>query len=1063
MRTSEEFVGALFSTSRSRIRAAGCLVLLVVLARQGHGAEPTGHPNFASPHAAPIARSPSLGEVYVANTPADTLDVIDTAQRRVAARVPTGIDPVSVAVRPDGKEVWVSNHLSDTVSVIDVDPASPTRYQVIATVTAWNDDGWVTDFDEPSGIAFASDAKAYVALSSRNRIAVVDVASRTVTKQIQVYAQEPRAIAVRGGRLFVIAFESGNRSELSGCFDLSEPGCTFHIGDLASNSNDAILTRNMVADIVRRPDAPDRDLFVYDTAHETPLFEVSHVGTLLYGLAIDSAGRVFIAQTEARNDANGGAGTRGDGLPELLNRMFLNQIARVDCSTDCIDVTLIDLEPVPPDDPFPGAQLATPFGIQVSADDTTVVAVAAASSRLFTVDAATGEVLGITAVGAIPRGLVLEPGAGGAPERAWVLNAVENSVSVVDVSDPRDPRETDRIPLDDPTHPAVKEGRIAFNDAAGSTTGTFACASCHPDGNTDQLLWNLGSRCITAGCDQAQPRTTMPIRGLRDTLPLHWDGVPGDPFGGINAELADSGQTAAPNCSDEHGCFRNLVDGAMSGTMCDQTDCPLDENELGRAGAFGEAERDAMAVFLRSVPYPPARSRRLDDRFSALGAEGFRNFLIGVDPQHPGCSRAGVCHSLPFWAGTNTPGTGFDAPTFRGMTDRHLLLPNGRAGMWRLHQLRFLNEVAWDPNHGPDELYSWGMTFGTESIPLTNRDSAGTGPFPLFQLFEEGSTGFSAAFGRQVTLDRETTSRGRVDATRAVLRRLEEADTDGVVSLRAEGVHLDSGTSLALSYGAGSYESADGALAPMTGDDLVDAAQRRELVVTVTARIGPSSDVDHPQPALWLPRDPNSPGQNKLQRIPELTDNPVVVLFGRHVVEGAIVLIDGRAVGGEVSCRTGGSLPDCEDERLRIRLPDFPAIGDHTLQIATPGGLLSNEVLIISHTCPDAATFESTGCRLGTLLETVAAATDLGPLHEKLHRLVVQAVEALDQAETSSAAERDTSAQRLLRRVMHRLRSFVRRVDSLQGRRSIPEATRTLLTGEANAILEDVIALRETL
>src|SRR5690606_674892 len=111
--------------------------------------------------------------------------------------------------------------------------------------------------DEPVGIAFASNAKAYVALSSRNRIAVVDVATRTVTKQVQVLAQEPRAIAVRGNRLYVIPFESGNTTELSGCFALTDPGCTFSIVDLVSNSNDSILTRNMVADIVRRPGTPD--------------------------------------------------------------------------------------------------------------------------------------------------------------------------------------------------------------------------------------------------------------------------------------------------------------------------------------------------------------------------------------------------------------------------------------------------------------------------------------------------------------------------------------------------------------------------------------------------------------------------------------------------------------------------------------------------------------------------------------------------------------------------------------------------------------------------------------
>jgi len=950
-------------------------------------AAPTGHPTFASPQAAPIALSPTLAELYVANTSADTLDIVDTDQQVVIERVAVGIDPVGVAVRPDGKEVWVSNHVSDTVSVIDVEPGSPTRYHIIATVTAWTDEGWATDFDEPVGIAFAGNDKAYVALSSRNRIAVVDVASRSVTKQIQVHAQEPRAITVRGGRLFVIPLESGNTTELSGCLDPDAPGCTFAIADLASNSRDIILTRNMVADIVRRPEAPDRDLFVYDTADDSLLYEVSGIGTLLYGIAVDSQGQVFIAQTEARNDANGATGTAGDGLAELENRAFLNQVARVDCALACTGPTVFDLEPLPPVHPLPGEQLATPFGIEVSGDDATVVAVAAASSRLFTMEPGTGAVLGIAEVGAIPRGLALESAPDGAASRAWVLNAVENSVSVVDVSTPESPLETARIPLADPTHPDVKLGRIAFNDANASTTGTFACASCHPDGNTDQLLWNVGAPpCITAGCDQIQPRMTMPVRGLRDTLPLHWDGVPGDPFGGINAVVADSGQTVPPNCSDEHSCFRHLVDGAMATTMCDQAACPTDVNELGLAGEFSEAERDAMAVFLRSVPYPPARSRRLDDRFSPLGATGFRNFLVGIDADHPGCSRAGACHSLPFWAGTNTPGTGMDAPTFRGMTDRHLLLPNGRAGMWGLIQLDVANDVPWNPRHGPDELYSWGMTFGTAVVPLVNRNSAGTGPFPLFQLFEEGSTGFSAVFGRQVTLNDQTAARGNDEELAAILERMEAAADDGVVQLEAQGVLLDgAGEEVALDYLAGFYESPGGVR--MNGKQMIRQARRGKLVMTVTARIGPSSDVDHPQPALWLPAiNPNR--RTSLQQIPELTDQPTLTLFGRHIVEGALVVVDGRAVEASVTCASGGTLPACDDEELRIDLAEFPTEGDHALQLATPGGLLSNEVLIVLNACPEEASFPSLKCRLATLLETAQQSGDLGRLHKRLVRLL---------------------------------------------------------------------------
>ena len=165
-----------------------------------------GHPGFLSPHSSPIVVSG--GRVFVTNTPADTVDVIDAASQAIIARIDVGIDPVSVAVRPDGNEVWVSNHVSDSVSVIDANPASPTHLQVIATVQDLDPVTRATRFDEPVGIAFASNDKAYVALSSENQIAVIDVATRQVSNKLAITAQDPRAIVVRGDRLYVVPFEN---------------------------------------------------------------------------------------------------------------------------------------------------------------------------------------------------------------------------------------------------------------------------------------------------------------------------------------------------------------------------------------------------------------------------------------------------------------------------------------------------------------------------------------------------------------------------------------------------------------------------------------------------------------------------------------------------------------------------------------------------------------------------------------------------------------------------------------------------------------------------------------
>ena len=767
-----------------RLLIAGCAALIGALALAtlleagpagpagneavGAGTPGTGQTNFLSPHSRPIALHGS--RVYVANTPADTVDVIDVTTDLVLDRIPVGIDPVSIAVRPDGKELWVSNHVSDSVSVIDTDSASATYHQVIATVQDLDPLTHGTRFDEPVGIAFASNAKAYVALSSQNQIAIVDVATRAVTGHLEINAQDPRAIAVHGNKLYVLPFESNNQTQLSGCISPSlDPKCTFDVVAHVLEEND-VLSEGYVSDLIREPAIPDRDLYVFDTGTDTLVEIVDTVGTLLYGLTIDSQGRVFVSQADARNDANGLTGTAAHGLPELENRAFLNQITVVDgCDSGaCGAPSFFDLEPLPPTHPAPGMALVTPFGIRVSPDDTTIVVTAAGSHKLFTVDTANGAVLGRIDVGWVPRGIALEADGAGAQARAWVLNAVSNSVSKIDLSSPASPAVLSTIDLVDPTDAELRLGRRLFNGADASSTGTFSCASCHPDGNTDQLLWVLDTpKCNLfpfpsgPGCDQIVARSTMPIRGLRDVEPYHWDGIPGDPYGGNN--VANVWGSDPPTCQqgDALDCSRNLVDGALGSTMCDQTNCP--QNEEGKSGLLTAVERDALARFILSVPYPPARDRAYTNELSASAKAGFEAFHVSPDPD------CGNCHRMPFWVSTGTIGTGMDAPTWRGAYDRWLILPQGR-----INVLDAQNVLGTDvQTNGFVERTMWGIAGATDEI---------------WQMVEEGSTGWSGSLGRSVTLNQDTAETAE---TADLLDALERSAAEEGVVLDAEGVFLD--------------------------------------------------------------------------------------------------------------------------------------------------------------------------------------------------------------------------------------------------------------------------------
>ena len=890
-----------------------------------------GHPVFASPHAKPIVINGSY--VYVTNTPSDTVDVVAIASEQVVARIDVGIDPVGLAVRPDGNEVWVANHVSDSVSVIDTDPDSATFHQVIATIQDIDAATLSTRFDEPVGIAFASNTKAYVTLSPSNQVAIVSGESYSVTGHLPIRAQDPRAITVQGNRLFVIPFESNNQSQLSGCTSEKIDGdiCTFDaVEHVFSNNN--ILSLNYDADIIKNPLLPDRDLYIFNTADDTLLEVVNTVGTLLYGIAVDSGGRVFVSQTDARNTANGRAGTEKDGLEEMENRAFLNQVTMVDCQgLSCSEPVFYDLEPLPPSHPEPGMGLATPFGIQVSEDDSTLIVTAAGSDKLFTMDANTGEVLGRTTVGSVPRGVALLADGDGKPTQGWVLNTVGNTVSVVDLTSLGNPTLKTTITMNDPTDAEVKKGRIAFNDANASSTGTFSCESCHPDGGTDQLIWVLQTPiCDVDGCTQIPPRLTMPIRGLRDTAPYHWDGIPGDPFGGNNTQSINS--DVEPNCSlsEPESCTRFLVDGGMATTMCDVTNCP--ENDEGKLGLLSGERRDAMAKFLLSVPFPPSQTRPITNQVTQQAKDGFFEFNFVKD--------CGNCHKMPFLVSTNTGGTGMDAPTWRGAYDRWMVTPQAR-----LNIIDLMNLVGMDDSFPERDM--WILAGATPQI---------------WEMVVQGSTGFSGAFGRQVTLNEASAN---LAETATMLDYLERAAMEESIVLQAEGAQTSSGSStpLELGYVDGRYVVRDSANPEaFSREELVTEAANGAMVLTLTGRLGPYVDFyNYPQPALW--HDTPIQEQTGSVEVAFLSDARTLRMKGRHVQSGARVFVDGQRVEGQIRCESG-SLPDCDDEIVLMEIDEIPEAGGmYLVQVQNPGGLFSNDALVYSDLRPVPA-------RSGNLIES---------------------------------------------------------------------------------------------
>ncbi len=971
--------------------------------------EEAGHLTFTSPQSNPIVACADGSRVFVAATTSNRVDVIDTSTNTVTDTVAVGMEPVGLAIHPVdgdssgcGDELYVTNHVSDTVSVIDLVETSGDHLNVVDTIQELDANG-ATLFDEPVGVAFnGAGTQAYVTLSSINDVAIIDTATRAVVGRLHVTNQDPRAIVVRDDVLYVAAFESGNQTETSMCeFGGEDPDpndCTLiaqDAGEFAMSPNLAGFTKNIDFD----PDMPDRDLFVWDVSTplvggEAPDDVVEHVGTLLYGMAVAANGDVFVTQTEARNDVNGNDSSSAnpsdvhpDGdinLKDLQNRLFDNQIARISCpGGSCGVPSLFDLDPALPAQPTPANALATPYGIALTGDDSTLLVTAMGTHRIFTASAANpASVLDRLDVGEIPKGVALVSGAGQATGTAYVLNTLGNTVTVVSVGVAGALAQVGApIPVgDDPTPDAVRRGNIAFNNAFASDSSTFSCGSCHPDGNTDQLMWRIGAECFIAGCvaGEDEPRSTMPIRGLKNTLPLHWSGNLGDPFGGGNGDVGNTGNItdctlgAGPN--GDHACFLALVNAALSGPMCDHinTACPSGGNNLLTA-----QEADDMATFLASVTYPPARHRPIDDLITLEALQGFEDFFmdnpgnrgqVGVDdnfvsdPESCADTSAG-CHELPLTAGTNSETlAGFDIPTMRGMYDRQLQFSAGITNPSELmigandgsvtQLLGFTIGTipnpfgTWTTDMGLEEDFVFGVAYG--AFDLVYGGSALT----QFQMFEEASTGHSGALGRQVTLNPATATGGELAVTDALLAELEAADDRGVVNLRGETRWFTSRTEISYAPEVNASQPYRIGTVHRSRADVLAHAAAGQLVGTLTASLRSDVSESSLQPLLNVRLNSQcraSNGSDPVQdpALPVLTTaGTSMQLEGMDVTASDEVIVNGEpVVGGSVTINGGSS--NCSTsftpQKITVNIGTPLAAGTHLLQVRR-GGMLSNEL-----------------------------------------------------------------------------------------------------------------------
>jgi YVTN family beta-propeller protein len=133
-----------------------------------------------------VVATPDGARAFVANIGSGSVTVVDLAEGKIIADIPTGSGAEGIDIRPGGAEVWVANHDAGTISVIDTATLS-----AVATLPAK---------EYPIRVKFTPDGRrALVSCAKTGDIAVFDAVAR---REIRRIAIDRESVSAGTDRLF---------------------------------------------------------------------------------------------------------------------------------------------------------------------------------------------------------------------------------------------------------------------------------------------------------------------------------------------------------------------------------------------------------------------------------------------------------------------------------------------------------------------------------------------------------------------------------------------------------------------------------------------------------------------------------------------------------------------------------------------------------------------------------------------------------------------------------------------------------------------------------------------
>ena len=800
---------------------------------------------FESGQVRPIAQSPDGSKLFVVNTPDNQLEIFDVNGGTPinSESVTVGLEPVAVAAYSND-QIWVVNYLSDSISVIDVS-TSPAR--VIKTLLVGDEPADIVFAGAGKNRAFITTAhrgqnSPYIDPNNPGELttpgigrADVWVFDATNTGSslggdaiaiVTLFGDTPKALTVSpdGNTVYAAIFKSGNQTtvihEQAVCDSAVAVPCFVKNGEVTSPGKLPLPNPKTITSLVSpevglivkydgskwidelttdwsnlvRFNLPDSDVFAIDADALTPV-EVdsfSGVGTVLFNMAVNPvSGKIYVANTEARNEVRfEGAGSSSTTVQGHLHEARITVIDPTNSSVNPVHLNKhinYSVRPAPvgtSDD-----SLATPKGIAVTADGTTLYVVAKGSRKIGVFNTATLEnnsftpdsANHITLSAGGPDGLLLDE----TNNRLYVTTRFDNALSVIDTTSGT---EVGHIGLHNPEPVSIIAGRQFLYDAnLTSSNGEASCASCHIEGDKDELAWDLGDpdgsvvsninpiSFIAFGGDfhpMKGPMVTQTFRGMDNHGPMHWRG---DRSGANTTGIA-------ADAFDEDLSFKTF-NVAFEGL-------------LGRTGPLSAAEMQAYTDFILQIVPPPNPIRALDNSLT-FDQQAGSDYYLGnfVSDQITNCNG---CHTLAPASGLfGTNGLMSFEGAIQDLKIPQLRNMYEKVGMFGLMDVPFNN--TGDNAHKGDQIRGFGFTHDGavdtlerfHNAVLFDFTQSGANPTVLRKQMVQFMFAFDSnlkpVVGQQVTIigSGTTAIRDRIDL---LIARAVAGDNELIVKMNIAGV-----------------------------------------------------------------------------------------------------------------------------------------------------------------------------------------------------------------------------------------------------------------------------------